>query len=133
RIDPGRTALVVIDMISFFVEESGHCLGIVPNIANLAEEVRGTGGTVAWARPAPDHRYPALMTELFGDEVAELYRTMHGKREIWPAFQIDAADISIEKSLFSAFFPGSSLLPSLLQRPRYRHCADHRNGDQHLL
>src|SRR5262245_36323259 len=40
RLDPGRTALVVIDMISFFVGESGYCLGIVPNIARLADVVR---------------------------------------------------------------------------------------------
>jgi nicotinamidase-related amidase len=55
-----------------------------------------------------------LISEFFGDEIASVYRTSNGKRDIWPAFQIDAADLSIEKSLFSAFFPGSSALPSLL-------------------
>jgi nicotinamidase-related amidase len=115
HVDPRRTALVVIDMISFFVEESAYCRGIVPTIIHLAGEVRRTGGTVAWVRPSGRHRHPALMAEFFGDETALLYRTSNGKRDIWPAFQIDAADLSIDKSLFSAFFPGSSPLPSLLE------------------
>ena len=102
-------------MIDFFVEESAYCRGVVPNISRLAEAVRRAGGTVAWVRPAEHHRHPALMTELFGEEIASLYRTSNGKRDIWKDFQIDAADLSIEKSLFSAFFPGSSALPSLLE------------------
>jgi nicotinamidase-related amidase len=115
RIDPRRAALVVVDMISFFVEESAYCLGIVPNIARLADEVRAAGGTVAWVRPAERHRHRALMAEFFGEAVASLYETLDGRGEIWPAFHVDAADLSTEKSLFSAFFPGSSPLPSLLQ------------------
>ncbi|HXH76929.1 hypothetical protein [Nocardioides sp.] len=36
-IDPRRTALVVIDMVPFFLDESAYCRGIVANINTLAE------------------------------------------------------------------------------------------------
>jgi nicotinamidase-related amidase len=50
-LEPGRTALVVIDMVPFLVAESSYCLGIVPNITRLAEVLRVAGGTVAWVVP----------------------------------------------------------------------------------
>lgn len=51
RIDPLRTALVVVDMVPFFVEEMEYCRGIVPNIGRLASSLRHLGGTVAWVLP----------------------------------------------------------------------------------
>ncbi|HTJ71144.1 MAG TPA: hypothetical protein VL551_26610 [Actinospica sp.] len=47
RLDPVRTALVVIDMIPFY-EESAYVRGIVPNINAIAAALRSCGGTVAW-------------------------------------------------------------------------------------
>lgn len=114
HVDPRRTALIVIDMISFFVEESAYCRGIVPNIIHLPARFAAPAGRLP-GRPSGRHRHPALMAEFFGDEIASLYRMSNGKRDIGPAFQIDAADLSIDKSLFSAFFPGSSPMPSLLE------------------
>ena len=38
---PSRTALVVIDMIPFFVSQSAYCRGIVPNVVRLADGLRG--------------------------------------------------------------------------------------------
>jgi nicotinamidase-related amidase len=48
-----RTALVVIDMVPFFVSDSSYCLGIVPNISGIAAALRKAGGTVAWVVPDP--------------------------------------------------------------------------------
>ncbi|MBS2939039.1 hypothetical protein KDN32_14965 [Nocardioides sp. J2M5] len=54
RLDPGRTALVVVDLVPFFVRESAYVRGIVPRVNALAaatllvEEVAplaGRGGT----------------------------------------------------------------------------------------
>ncbi len=53
-VDPRRTALIVIDMVPFFVEESGYCRGILPNIIRLANTLRTSGGTVAWVVPGSD-------------------------------------------------------------------------------
>ena len=52
-IDPGRTALVVIDMVPFFVAEMEYARGIVPNVRLLASSLRGAGATVAWVLPGP--------------------------------------------------------------------------------
>src|SRR4030081_4070006 len=55
-IDPGKTALVVVDMQNaFMLPEVAHALcpmaeKIVPNINRLAQAVRETGGTVIWIK-----------------------------------------------------------------------------------
>jgi hypothetical protein len=49
RLIPARIALVVIDMVPFFVAEDGYARGIVPVISRLAGALREAGGTVAWA------------------------------------------------------------------------------------
>ncbi len=40
EVDPARTALVVVDVIPFFVEQSAYARGIVPRINDLALAVR---------------------------------------------------------------------------------------------
>ena len=40
-LEPARTALVVIDMVRFFVSASSYCLGVVPNISAIAAALRG--------------------------------------------------------------------------------------------
>jgi hypothetical protein len=46
-LDPRRTALVVVDMVPFFVSANRHCRGIVPNIAQRAlHRSQGSGGVL---------------------------------------------------------------------------------------
>jgi nicotinamidase-related amidase len=61
-VDVRRTALVVVDVVPFFAEESDYVRGIVPNINALATAVRGGGGTVAWVLPAAGPATPAAPT-----------------------------------------------------------------------
>jgi len=116
---PTRTALIVIDMVPFFVSQNAYCRGIVPNIACLADALRAAGGSVAWVVPAPGHRHPALADEFFGPNIAKLYGLSGGagplKARLWPAFDVHANDLLVEKSAASAFFPGASPLSSLLE------------------
>jgi hypothetical protein len=51
-LESARTALVVVDMVPFFVNENDYPYGIVPNIVRLASALRDAGGTVAWVLPA---------------------------------------------------------------------------------
>jgi nicotinamidase-related amidase len=119
ELAPARTALVVIDMVRFFVSQSAYCRGIVPNIVRLADSLRETRGLVAWVVPAAEPRHPALAAEFFGAEIAELYRTSGGDgppaTRLWPGFTQHAGDLIVEKSGFSAFFPGNCELPALLR------------------
>ncbi len=56
RLDPARTALVVIDLQNaFMLEGVAHALcrmapRIVPNVNRLAAALRAAGGTVVWVR-----------------------------------------------------------------------------------
>ncbi len=118
-LDPTRTALVVIDMVPFFVgDPDGHyARGIVPNIAALATSLRDAGGTVAWVLPAATPP-SAVSVEFLGPEQAEMYRTSGGagplRSRLWHEFFVADNDILVEKAASSAFFPGRSDLPALL-------------------
>ncbi len=100
RIEPARTALVVIDMVPFFVTQMEYCHGIVPNISRLASSLRVAGGTVAWVLPGPSGR-TALDVEFFGPEVAEAYQRSGGqgplRERLWHEFEVGHADLLVEK------------------------------------
>lgn len=119
RLDPGRTALVVVDLVPFFVRESAYVRGIVPRVNALAAAVRDAGGIVAWV--VPGYREPSAKDrEFFGDEVAEAYARSGGDGP--PAARLDESlafvdgDLVAEKTGRSAWFPGSSDLPDRLAK-----------------
>jgi nicotinamidase-related amidase len=105
-------------MVPFFVKESGYCRGILPNIIRLAGTIRISGGTVAWVVPSSDQAHPDHAREFFGEEAASIFRTSGGAgpilERVWPGLSPQAEDLYSEKSAYSAFFPGSSELPSVL-------------------
>jgi nicotinamidase-related amidase len=115
-LHPARTALVVADMIPFFVRDSGYCAGIVPNIDRLASALRDACGTIAWVLPAP--LGPDSGSDFYGPATAQLYRESGGDgplpARLWPGLRPHPADLFVEKTAASAFFPGRCQLPSLL-------------------
>jgi nicotinamidase-related amidase len=116
-LDARRTALVVVDIVPFFVEESAYCRGIVPNVNSLAAELRLQGGTVCWV--VPGHEAPSDVTrEFYGDRVADMYARSGGdgapRDRLWKGLDTDRADVFVEKTAPSAFFPGKSGLHDLL-------------------
>jgi nicotinamidase-related amidase len=114
---PSRTALVVVDMVPFFVEEGEYTPGIVPNIARLADAVRGADGTVVWVLPATVEPSP-VAEDFFGPEFAKAFAECGGegslRSRLWHEFEVDDADLLVEKTATSAFFPGHSPLPEQL-------------------
>lgn len=117
RIEASRTALVVVDMVPFFVEQMEYGPGIVPNIQRLARCLRTAGGTVAWVLPGQSPTVH-VDTEFLGPEVADLYRRSGGsgplRQRLWHEFEVSDDDLLVEKSAASAFFPGRSPLPAAL-------------------
>jgi nicotinamidase-related amidase len=117
-LDPPRTALVVIDMVPFFAAQNPYVRGIVPNINAVARALRAARGTVAWVLPASGSPPSPWATEFYGAEVAARYAASGGrgalKDRLFPALDAHAADVWVEKSAASAFFPGRSPLPELL-------------------
>ncbi|MFF2083859.1 isochorismatase family protein [Nocardia sp. NPDC058176] len=118
-LEPRRTALVVVDMVTFHVAESAYGRGVVPNINCLAESLRAAGGTVVWVVPAVGEPSAAAV-EFFGAAVAEIYSHSADSGSIperlWHEMDVREDDLFVEKSAFSAFFPGRSELPELLRR-----------------
>ena len=119
RLDPRRTALVVIDMVPFFLDENAYARGIVPNIQSLAAALRSSGGTIAWVLPGAEEP-SAMKRELLGPNIAERYRHSGGegtlRDRLWHEFELSAEDVVVEKTASSAFFPGRCELPSLLEQ-----------------
>jgi nicotinamidase-related amidase len=117
-IVPKRTALVVIDMVPFFLDENEYCRGIVPNIRAIAGSLRDAGGTVAWVLPGMGERSP-VAEEFSGPEVAEMFRRSGGEgplaQRLWREFEVHPGDLLLEKTASSAFFPGRCELPELLR------------------
>jgi ureidoacrylate peracid hydrolase len=117
-IVPGRTALVVVDMVPFFLKENAYSRAIVPNIRSLADTLRAAGGTVAWILPGKGKRSP-VMEEFYGPEVAEMFRNSGGEgplaSRLWHEFEVHPTDLIVEKTASSAFFPGRCDLPDLLR------------------
>ncbi|MDP9813681.1 nicotinamidase-related amidase [Rhizobium tibeticum] len=74
---------------------------------------------MAWVVPGSDQPNPGLAREFFGDDVAEVFRTSGGAGPIVGRVSArlspQAQDLYFEKSAYSAFFPGSSDLPTALR------------------
>ncbi|MFD3458244.1 isochorismatase family protein [Nocardia fluminea] len=83
----------------------------------MAEALRAAGGVVAWVTPASATPTPREI-EFFGRSIAEIYSSSGGSGPIhtrlWPGMITRSADLFVEKSAFSAFFPERCLLPKLL-------------------
>lgn len=117
RLDPARTALVVVDLVPFFLDQNEYALGIVPNVNALAAKLRATGGTVAWVLPGRAELSP-LTVEFFGPEVASTYARSGGdgplRDRLGPDLILDDGDLLVEKFAPSAFFPSRCGLHDLL-------------------
>lgn len=118
RLDGPRTALVVVDMVPFFLDENPYAVGIVGRVNALAAALRDAGGTVAWVLPANVDATPA-MVEHHGPDVAARYATSAGDAPLPERLdrRLDRrdGDLTIEKSAASAFFPGRCDLHDTLQ------------------
>ncbi|PRX95477.1 isochorismatase family cysteine hydrolase [Allonocardiopsis opalescens] len=118
-LDPARTALVVVDMVAFFVAGDAYCRGIVPNVDRLARTLRSAGGTVVWVLPEADAVPSDWAVGFFGPRVAAAYARSGGSgtpsARLWPGLRPEAGDLWADKSASSAFFPGRSPVPELLR------------------
>ena len=126
HIDPGQTALVVIDMQNSWVQPDFSPLhipetrAIIPNINALAAAVREAGGVVAWTRSTFPEGWTARSYERFGSPVwrdrivADTVPGSHGHR-IAGEMSVHADDIVVDKNRPSAFVQGSSTLEAELR------------------
>jgi ureidoacrylate peracid hydrolase len=127
-IEPGKTALVVVDMQNaFMLPGVAHALcpmaeKIVPNINRLAAAVRATGGRVVWIKTTFrddalenwSTYFEMVSPEQGNKRIAALTADSKG-HELWPALAVEPSDLIVEKNRFSAFIQGSSNLADVLR------------------
>lgn len=126
--DPGRTALVVIDMQNgFMMPEVAHALcvhapAIVPNINRLATALRAAGGKVFWIQNTHDEAsfsewsvmYDLLLPERRAKRVAAMTEGSVG-HQLWAGLDVQPEDEVVPKYRYSAFIQGSSDLAERLR------------------
>ena len=118
-IDPSRTALVVVDLVRFFADESSYVRGIIPNVNRIAAKMRTTGGPVIWVVPGRQRSPSAWEVGFYGEQAAAKYATSGGGGtpvdSLAPGLDISPDDHVVEKFAASALFPGRSDVHSILQ------------------
>ncbi len=126
--EASRTALLVIDMQNYFVANGfplqvPNAQAIVPNINAAATALRAAGGTVIWVQTSAtaalqswrNHHEYGLTKEGAQKRLQGLDESSEGFK-LYPALNIDAADVRVHKTQFSALIGGSSKLPEILAR-----------------
>lgn len=129
RLDPARTALVVIDMQKTFCEpgapaEVPGSRSIVASINRLADGLRKAGGTVVWCTHAnvgvgqgSDWRnfFDNFVSDNLRNRTIESLSPGGSGQAIWHELNVEAQDIKLFKNRYSALVPGSSQLERLLR------------------
>ena len=127
RLDPARTALIVIDMQSAFCApgapaEVPASRGIIAPINRLTAELRAMNVPVIWVLHANERIGAKSDWELFfntivADEVRD--KTLDGlaaaNQRVWEALVTEPAERTVLKNRYSAFIPGSSALERVLR------------------
>ena len=105
ELDPPRCALLVIDMLRYFVDPAGRCFlpaapAIVPPLANLIATWRTQGWSVVYTQHG--HAGPeelGMLGRFFGDYI----RAGEPQAEILPALKPASGDLVVPKTTYDAF------------------------------
>ena len=123
RFEPTETALVVVDMQEFYVRDVPPAVAIIPNINRIAAAVRDRGGVVAWVKMVAGEGgrslWPLYHDHFFTPENGARHRDNLTEgapgQELHADLDVRPGDLVANKSRFSAFIPGRSDLPGLLE------------------
>jgi ureidoacrylate peracid hydrolase len=127
KLNPARTALIVIDMQNYFVApgyqgEVPMAREIVPAINRLAMAMRSAGGRVVWVQNSTNdtrQSWSVVHDHLMTPERRERrWATMDESDpgfELWPALDVHSGDDRIIKKRYSAFLQGASPIEAHLR------------------
>jgi ureidoacrylate peracid hydrolase len=132
RLDPQRTALVVVDLQNGFMREDvAHAWcpmaeHVVPSVNRLAAALRQAGGGIFWIQNTFDARCEtewSIMQDMATPAARARRAAAMGEgtvgNALWPALDVGAEDEVVRKYRYSAFIQGSSDLPTLLRARGY--------------
>ena len=127
RLDPARTALLVIDMQSTFCApgapaEVPASRGVVAPINRLTAELRALGVPVFWvlhanARIGDKSDWELFFSTVVADAVREqtLRSLAAEKQSVWEGLVTAPGDRMVFKNRYSAFIPGASPVERMLR------------------
>lgn len=128
RLDPAKTALLVIDMQNTFCMpgapgEVPLARAIAPNINRLAARLRAAGVPVIWIVHANSVQAGRSDWEVFFNHVVrnpEVRRRMAQslapeRQRVWDELAVEAGDITLVKNRYSALAHGASPLERVLR------------------
>ena len=127
KLDPSKTALVVIDMQNTFCDEGApaevaHSRDIVPALNALTPRLRELGVPVIWVLHANTNHKGASDWGMFynnfvsGDVRARTIQANSPENQaVYSALNTDESDITIVKNRYSALIPGSSSLERVMR------------------
>jgi ureidoacrylate peracid hydrolase len=120
KLDPARTALIVIDLDEGTVgrDTCDTVQRIVSNVNAIANELRSRGGVVAWVLSRMEVMNPNFAAILGVDLATTYFNEMLADgpgSKLWHELQTKEGDLYATKSGASAFFPGKCDLQLQLQ------------------
>jgi ureidoacrylate peracid hydrolase len=129
RIDPTRTALVVVDLQNGFMApgqpaEMPVARAVVPNVNRLAEATRKAGGTVVWIKHTYDQEtaqtWSVWRTSMipgdWGRRMEEAFTPGNFGHELYASLKTTPGDLVVLKRRFSALVQGSSGLDQIMRQ-----------------
>jgi ureidoacrylate peracid hydrolase len=128
RIDPARTAHIVVDLQNGFMAEGAPvevpmAREIVPNVNRICAALSEAGGanfflryTCDAAEPQPwTTRYNAYLSAERSAAHKDTFRRGAEPWQLWPLLDVRPNDLIVDKTRFSAFVPGTCPLHDMLQ------------------
>ena len=128
RIDPVRTAHIIVDLQNGFMAEGAAvevptAREIVPNVNRICAALRESGGTNFFLRYTCDPVEPRPWTTRDGEYLSAERSALHKKTfsrgaepwQLWPRLDVRPNDLIVDKTRFSAFVPDTCALHEMLQ------------------
>jgi ureidoacrylate peracid hydrolase len=128
RLDPVRTALVVVDLQNGFMApgqpaETPYAREIVPAVNRLADATRAAGGTVVWIQNTITPEAVQSWSVWFGDfgggewgpRMRQAFTPGDVGHALYPSLEVRPGDLTVRKTRFSAFIQGASDLDAFLR------------------
>jgi ureidoacrylate peracid hydrolase len=128
RIDPARTAHVVVDLQNGFMAEGAlaevpTAREIVPNVNRICAALRHVGGINVFLRVTHDAAEKQPWTTRYNEYLSAERSAAHKKAfsrgaqawQLWPLLDVQPSDLIVDKTRFSAFVPGTCALHETLE------------------
>ncbi len=128
RIDPARTAHVVVDLQNGFMAEGAPvevatAREIVPDVNRISAALREAGGVNVFLRYTCDPNETQPWTTRYGEYLSAERSALHKDTfrrgaepwQLWPLIDVRPADLIVDKTRFSAFVPETCALHDILE------------------